>query len=164
MNDVVGDARVVRLLLENGLENFAALALVRESFVGLGRGDVERQRVKDRCFAVVGIAGLQRAEFLFKGAGMGRYVLVIFAIDFPERLDVSLLARRRVCGCSAPVDWPSATPRVRMRGRCFPRARGSTSWRRPTRPSRIADHLLPPLRTPGATLRIERNGAGQRSG
>jgi len=38
MNDVVSDARMARLLLEDRLEYFAALALVGKGLVGFRRG------------------------------------------------------------------------------------------------------------------------------
>ena len=42
VNDVVGNARVMRLLLKNRLKDFSALPLVREGLIGLGGCDVER--------------------------------------------------------------------------------------------------------------------------
>src|SRR5712692_3877649 len=82
MNDVVRDSRMVGLLLEDRLKNFATFALVREGLVGLRSGDSECQGVEDGGFAVLGISSLQLAHFLLEGAGVRCVVLVILAINF----------------------------------------------------------------------------------
>ena len=65
MNDVMRDAWMVRLLLENRLKNFAALALVGKCLVRLRRGDRQRQSVKNGRFTVARISTLQLGGFFF---------------------------------------------------------------------------------------------------
>src|SRR6267378_2638683 len=88
MNDVVGDAGMMRLLLEDGLKNFATFALIRESLVGFRGGDGQSQRMKDGGFAVRGVGSLQLAHFLLEDAGVRCVVLVVLAINSRQSVNV----------------------------------------------------------------------------
>src|SRR5215467_14710497 len=67
MNDVVRDARMVGILGEEGFEDFPAAALIRKGLVGFGSGDVQRDRMENGGFGIVGISGLQLTHLLFEG-------------------------------------------------------------------------------------------------
>ena len=66
MDDVVGDAGMVGLLRENGLEDLTATAMIREGLVRLGSDDVKRECMKNRGLRIVGVSGLQFAHLLLE--------------------------------------------------------------------------------------------------
>src|SRR6266446_4885518 len=68
------------------------MALICESFIGLGRGDVERDGVEYRGLAVVWVGGLQFTHFLFERSRVPGVVLVVFHVISSERFDVGFFA------------------------------------------------------------------------
>src|SRR5437899_728332 len=85
VDDVVGDARMVRLLSEYFLENLAGLLLVRVRLVSWERRCVQREGVEHRRLAVLRIADVQTLHRLFVGEA-ARAVLKLVGISI-ERLD-----------------------------------------------------------------------------
>ena len=93
MNKVVCDARVMRLLLEDRLQDLPALALVGECLIRLGRGDGERQGMKYRSLGVFRKLPLQRPHFLLERLGVGVIVLAVLFVNLTQRIDISFFAR-----------------------------------------------------------------------
>lgn len=58
---------MVRVLLEQGLQDARGLKLVSEGFVGRHGGHVEHERVQDLCFVILGIAYRHTLHALFEG-------------------------------------------------------------------------------------------------
>src|SRR5205085_8933274 len=95
VNDVVRHSGMVRVPGKDRLQNFAALALVRKSLVGLRRGDRQCESVKNRGFAVIRICSLERSHFLLKSLRVEDLVLAIFFVNFGKSFDITFLARGR---------------------------------------------------------------------
>src|SRR5947207_7744159 len=108
MNQVMRDSGVTRLFYKNRLEYFAALALMTESLVGLGSGEVQSDCVQDGRFTIIRISHLQDAHLLLVSLRVSVFVLSVLLIDLTQGIDVTLFAGRglgsRVCDivCSAP--------------------------------------------------------------
>ena len=92
MNEVVGESWMVRLLQEERLQNLSALSLVGESFVGLGSGNIQGERMKYRSFVVLRMGRLQRRHLLFKSLRVDRIILAVFAINLGQGLDIFFLS------------------------------------------------------------------------
>ena len=91
MDQIVGDARMLRLALENRLEDRRAFELVGVGLVG-GRGrDIERNRVEDLGFVVVGIFCGQRFHRLQVGLH-ARLVRGLVEVDIHHRQRVDVVA------------------------------------------------------------------------
>jgi len=67
VDQIVSDPGMVRLLLQDRFENFAAFPLVRERFVRFRRRNIQRQRVEDGSFAVVRVCGLHCSHLFLEG-------------------------------------------------------------------------------------------------
>src|SRR5215472_163682 len=92
MDDVMRDAGMMRPLLENRFEDFAAAALIREGLVRFGSGDGKSEGVKNGSFVIVGISSLQYGHPLFESTVIGSGVLSILGIHGREGVDVGFFA------------------------------------------------------------------------
>ena len=92
MDEVVRHARVLRLLPEDRLENLSALPLIRKRLVHPRRGNFQRKRMKNRRLAVRGIRGGQLSHLPLETLLPRRFVPPVLRVNFPKRIDVSLLA------------------------------------------------------------------------
>src|SRR5438270_6850083 len=96
------------MFLKDGLQDFATLALMTESLVGLGSGEVQSDCMEDGCFTVIWISHLQGAHLLLVSLRVSVFVLSVLPIDLSQGIDVTLFAGRgmgsRVCNiaCSVP--------------------------------------------------------------
>ena len=81
------DSWMIGQLLEYGLEDFAALALVGERLIGFGGGNVERKGVEDGGFRIIRISRLRGAHLLLEGNGVRGRIFAILAINLAERGD-----------------------------------------------------------------------------
>ena len=110
MNDVMRDARMMGLFLENRLEDLAAPALICKGLVRCRCNDVKSNRVKDCGFRIVGVSGLQFTHLFLEGAVIGSSVLAAvigssvlaaFCIHFLQGVDVRFFTARggRVGSC-----------------------------------------------------------------
>ena len=89
------DARVVRFLLPDFVEDLGCLSLVGKGLVGLERTGVQRQAIEHRGLAVVRVALIHLLHRLFVGERTSLMVeLVIVAIEGGDCCDVIRLARR----------------------------------------------------------------------
>ena len=95
VDQVVRDARMLRAFLEQGLQDFAAFALVGKSTIGLGRSNGQGERVKDGSFVIIGIGSLKVSHLPFEDARVGRAVPLILTVDLAQRVNVAFLASRR---------------------------------------------------------------------
>src|SRR5207302_10872091 len=80
VDDVVGYARMLGLVGENRLEDFAALALIGKGLVGFGCGYGQGERVENGRLAVVGIGGLHVGHLLLERLGVGVCIVFILAV------------------------------------------------------------------------------------
>ena len=85
---------MVGAFLEQGLQDFAAFALVGKSTIGLGRSNGQGERVKDGSFVIIGIGSLKVSHLPFEDARAGRAVLLILTVDLAQRVNVAFLASR----------------------------------------------------------------------
>src|SRR6516164_8845793 len=69
VDQVMRDARMVWLLGQNRLQDFAALALVGKGSICLGSGNGEAERVEDGGLTVASIARLDLTHLPLKGLG-----------------------------------------------------------------------------------------------
>src|SRR6266852_2131544 len=107
MDDVMGDSGMTLLLGKKGNQYLYAFALISKGLVSLGRDDVERQRVKNRGFAVVRIRSLKLCHLPFKRLPMHIRAVGILPIDLGQRVDVRALANRdgsRACDLLSFLD------------------------------------------------------------
>ena len=94
MDQVVHDARVVRLARELRLQDLGRLELPRVGLVGRQCCDVERERMVDRGLGVVRIARVELRHRLLVGQHARAMVLGVgIAVELRERGDVARLAR-----------------------------------------------------------------------
>ena len=102
VDQIVSDPGMVRLLLQDRFENFAAFPLVSQRFVRFRRRNVQHQRVADGGFAVVWVCGLHCPHVFLEGLRVGRAALAVLAVNFSQSVDVSLFPRRspRIRGCN----------------------------------------------------------------
>src|SRR5712664_1793781 len=103
MDDVVRDAGMMRLFLENRFEDLTAPALIRKGLVRFGCNDVKSNRVKDCGFRILGVSGLQFTHLFLEGAVIGSRVLAAvigssvlaaFCIHFRQGVDVRFFTAR----------------------------------------------------------------------
>ena len=95
VDQVVRDAGMARLPLEDRLEDFRALELIGVGLVGRRGADIERDGIEDLRFVVVGIALRQRLHRLEIGLHAGAMIdLVVVGVEDEERVDEIALARR----------------------------------------------------------------------
>src|SRR5712664_944157 len=94
MDDVVRDAGMMRLFLENRFEDLTAPALIRKGLVRFGCNDVKSNRVKDCGFRILGVSGLQFTHLFLEGAVIGSSVLAAFCIHFRQGIDVRFFTAR----------------------------------------------------------------------
>src|SRR5260370_2285768 len=95
MDNVMSYAGMLRLLRKNLFQNRTGLFLIRISFISGGRAALQRERVKDGCLPVIGIASLKLLHrfFICHRAGVMVQLVGIFVDSF-EDSDVIPLALR----------------------------------------------------------------------
>ena len=93
VDQVVHDARVVRLGLPHLFQDLGRFLFVGKGLVGRRLGRVQRQRIEDASLLVVGEAGVHLLHRLLVGDRAGLVVdLVVILIERGDRRDIGLLA------------------------------------------------------------------------